>query len=222
MRPTGHSHPDCDDISEEAAASNDFLDDDEVTSPKKGFFFGLFDKHRPQFDHEWRQQSRLFSPRNSIPEASETFLKVMQQLDDSNSSPEASEFACSSLSEKDDGSKVPKDTKPLSPSSEKPRERKSTKIVKKAASFSVHSTTSGSSTSPSKGDSKDVNGGATRRMSVPCIHSEKRHVQWVDEAGVADLVSVRLIKPRIAAKEEKQIGNPPPSRSILRRLSGMH
>ncbi|KAK7501094.1 hypothetical protein BaRGS_00007579 [Batillaria attramentaria] len=183
-----------------------------------GPFYGMFSSRDFEPEAEW-VRSTVSSPRTVIPEASETFLRAMKQLDTkftgtqecSGESHESRSSCCAS------GAR-PKDSKHSS-SSGSERPRRSSKLVKKSASFSAQTSSSSSSSSSSgKTTSKTKADGSSRRMSMPCTRSEK-HVQWADEAGVADLVSVRLIRPRIAVgdKDEK---HPSPVRSILRRLTG--
>ncbi|KAK7100936.1 osteocalcin 2-like [Littorina saxatilis] len=155
-------------------------------------------------------------PSSSIPEASETFQRAMKQLG------EVQETAGSR------GGARPKDkktssssTSSASSSSSSSSSLKSSKVVKKSASFSAAELSSSSSSSSSSDAAGSLAAEVKRRMSVPCVRSSK-HVQWVDQAGVAQLVSVRLIRPRLAKGEKEETRTPSPSRSILRRLTGRH
>ncbi|KAL8590437.1 hypothetical protein ACOMHN_011650 [Nucella lapillus] len=163
-------------------------------------FYGMFDRHSDDDEESAWTEIRLpiaVSPRGSIPEASETFQRAMRQLDGIEDA-----AGRKSVPEKVSGGG----------GSEK---RKCCQAVKKAASFSAPDSHSSSSAS-SKDDVE-----ARRRKSMPCM-SRGKHVQWADEAGVADLVSVRLIRPRLQAQGEKEEAQVTSPRSILRRLTGIH
>lgn len=172
--------------------------------------------------------------RNIIPEASETFLRVMQQLDSAKDDLDPETIPTSNSSKNknsSNGCTKPKELKSAASAlCEKSREQRSVKVVKKSASFSSHhsslSSSSSSSSSSSKaafcaqtGDRSSNTDAASRRMSMPCTRREK-HVQWADQVGAgAQLVSVRLIRPRVEAKEDdKAASSSSPARSILRRL----
>lgn len=182
-----------------------------------GPFYGMFGSREYEPESDW-VHSAMVSPRASIPEASETFLRAMKQM----GGPEKA-CECAGKAGHSSGGARPKDSSSASStvpssssSSDKPQ--KSSKLVKKSASFSVQTLSSSKSSSSSRADDKRKADVASRRMSVPCMRSEK-HVQWADEAGVADLVSVRLIRPRIGMGD-KDDKHPSPVRSILRRLTG--
>ena len=166
--------------------------------------YGMLAGHEAEVD--WTH-IRLTSPRGSIPEASETFQRVMQQLDDA-------EETCG-RGQSSGSAAGPTDGKSTSCSGK--RERRSSKLVKKSASFSSPASHSSSSSQDSSATAAE----GKRRMSVPCMRGGK-HVQWADEAGVSDLVSVRLIRPRLAKGDTNEALAAAPSTSILRRWSGRH
>ncbi|KAL8607233.1 hypothetical protein ACOMHN_009627 [Nucella lapillus] len=178
--------------------------EEEEDLAEPGPFYGMFDGCEDDDASSGTLHVPVCSPRGhnntgNIPEASETFQRVMRQLDDA---PRA-------------GTKPAHDSNPW----EKPPrlERKSSK-VKKSASFSTSATTTASSSTTSNSSSSGPE--VKRRLSVPCTCSPK-HVQWADEAGVAALVSVRHIRPRLASHLKEEAPSVRPARSILRRLSGM-
>lgn len=168
-------------------------------------FYGMFDRHSDDDEESAWSQILLplpASPRGSIPEASETFQRAMRQLDGI-----------------EDVAGRKTITAEKAESGSEKRERKCCQVVKKAASFSASDCQYSSSSDASSKD--DLAAEARRRKSMPCM-SRGKHVQWADEAGVAALVSVRLIRPRLQPKGEKEEAQVTIPRSILRRLTGIH
>ncbi|XP_076441418.1 uncharacterized protein LOC143280591 [Babylonia areolata] len=250
--PTGSTIPPLSSSSAAAAAADSLTAEDLDSEPFYGMFDRHADDDDDYYYEEgvvvdscWTHL-RLpipHSPRASIttsttiPEASETFRRAMRQLDgieDSAARAAAAAAAAAVVVVASSDKTVTGDKASSSSSSSSggtgKRERKSCP-VKKAASFSVSdchcscsSSSSSSSTTSSSSSSKDALAAeARRRKSVPCM-ARGKHVQWADEAGVAELVSVRLIRPRLQVKGDREEGQASSStpRSILRRLTGIH
>ena len=195
-----------------------------------GPFYGMFDKDDADVESEqWIRSAVSSSCRSvcdeagatSMPGASETFLRAMRQVGNTDQ-----QNGCRLPQVNDSGTANPPRKEGTVMGSTKGGRSSGTK-VKKSASFStsvLHFPSLSSSQSSATG-TVEAASTAKRRMSVPCLRGNK-HVQWVDEAGVSELVSVRLIRPRLAKggdkEAEAQAAAAIPSRSILRRLSGMH